>query len=52
MIMPKSRSTYGKTSYEGRKAFLATFHLQNRKIVWDSVSKLAYDIPERNLDML
>ena len=24
-------------------------HVQNRKIVWDSVRKLAYDIPKRNI---
>jgi len=52
-IMPKLRSTYDgrliyKTSYKGRKAFLGTIHLQSCKIVWDSVRKLAYDIPKRN----
>jgi len=25
-----------------------TIHLQSCKIVWDSVRKLAYDIPKRN----
>jgi len=49
--MSKLRSTYDgrliyKTSYEERKDFLGTIHLQNRKIVWDSVRKLAYDIPK------
>ena len=29
--------------------FLGTIHLQYRKIVWDSVHKLSYDIPEKNL---
>jgi len=52
--MPKLRSAYDgrliyKTSYEGRKVFLGTIHLQSCKIVWDSVRKLAYDIPKRNL---
>ena len=59
-IMPKLRSTYDrclihKTAYEGRKAFLrytGTIHLQNRKIVCDSVRRLAYDIPKRNLSTL
>jgi len=27
-------------------------HLQNFKIVWDSVRKLAYDIPEKKLARL
>jgi len=53
MIMPKLRSTYDghliyKTSYEGHKVFLGTIYLQSCKIVWDSVRKLAYDIPKRN----
>jgi len=52
--MPKLRSTYDgrpidKTSVERRKAFLGIIHLQNRKIVRDSVPKLAYNIPKRNL---
>jgi len=51
--MPKLRSTYDgrliyKTSYEGRKVFLGTIHLQSCKIVWDSVHKLACDIHNRN----
>jgi len=32
--------------------FLGMIHLQNCKIVWDSVGKLAYDISNRNLSML
>ena len=32
------------------KLFLDTIHLHVRKIVSDSVRKLAYDIPTRNLD--
>ena len=31
--------------------FLGAIHTQNRKIVWDSVHKLDYDIPKRNLSM-
>jgi len=51
--MPKLRSTYDgrliyKTFYKGRKAFLGVIHLQSCKIVWDSVRKLAYNIPKRN----
>ena len=51
IIIIKLRSTYDrrlihKTSYEG------TFHLQYRKIIWDSVRTLAYDIPKRNLSTL
>ena len=38
-----------KTSHEERKAFLGTIYLQNCKIVWDCVCKLAYDILNRNL---
>jgi len=43
--MPKLLLTDGGrliyiTSYEGRKAFLGTIHLQNRNIVWDSVRKI------------
>jgi len=34
------------------RLFLGTIHLQNRKIVRDSVRTLAYDIPKRNLSML
>ena len=30
------------------RLFLGTIHLQYRKIVRDSVRKLAYDIPQRN----
>jgi len=56
-IMPNLRSTYDgrliyQTSYEERKLFLGTIHLQNRKIVSDSVRKLPYDIPKRNLSIL
>ena len=56
-MMPQLRSTYDthlihKTSYEGRKAFSGTIHLQSRKIVSDSVRTLAYDIPKRNLSTL
>jgi len=45
-IMPKLRSSYNgrliyQTSYEECKAFLGTIYLQNRKIVRDSVRKLA-----------
>ena len=29
--------------------FLGTIYLQYRKIVWDSVHKLSYDIPEKIL---
>ena len=55
--MPNLRSTHDgrliyQTSYEERKLFLGTIHLQNRKIVSDSVCKLPYDIPERNLSTL
>ena len=55
--MLKLRMTYDerliyKTSDEGARLFLGTIHMQNRKIVWDSVRKLAYDIPERNFSML
>jgi len=44
--MPKLPSTYDKrlnykTSYEERKVFLGPIHLQYRKIIWDSVRKLA-----------
>jgi len=50
-MMPKVTTTYDgrliyKPSYEG--LFLGTIHLQSCKIVWDSVRKLAYDIPKRN----
>jgi len=53
-IMPKLRSTYDgrliyETFYEGRKAFLGgTTYLPDRKIVWDSVCKLACEVPETN----
>ena len=56
--MPKLRSTYDgrliyKTSYtKGARLFLGTIRLQKRKIVSDSVRKLAYDIPERKLSTL
>jgi len=55
--MPKLRSTDDgrliyKTSYEKRKAEKLTVHLQNRKIVWDSIRKLAYDITKRNISTL
>ena len=33
---------------KGARLFLSIIHLQNRKNVWDSVRKLAYDIPKRN----
>ena len=53
--MPKLRSTYDgrliyKTPYNEWKTllFIGKIHVQNRNIVGDSVSKLAYDIPERN----
>ena len=36
-------------SDEERKAFLMYSSLANRKIVGDSVCKLAYDISKRNL---
>ena len=55
--MLKLRSTYDgrliyETSDEGARHFFGTVHLQNRKIVWDSAYKLAYDIPESNLSTL
>ena len=31
---------------------LSTIYLQNRKIVWDSVSELAYDTPKINFGTL
>ena len=34
------------------RLFLGTILLQNRKIVWDSVRKLAYNIPKRNISTL
>jgi len=34
---------------KGTRFFLGTIHLQTCKIVLDSVRKLAYDIPKRNL---
>jgi len=34
------------------RLFSGTVHLQNRKIVWDSVRKLAYNIPRRTLSTL
>ena len=50
MIVPQLQSTYYVClmykSYEGRKAFLGYDSLANRKNVR---SKLAYDIPKRNL---
>jgi len=57
LIMPKVRWTYNgrliyKTSYGDRRVFLRydrTSHLQNRKIVWDIVRKLANDIHKRTL---
>jgi len=44
--MPKFLLTYDvrliyKTSYEWREFFLGKIHLQNCKIIWDSVRKLA-----------
>jgi len=58
--MPKLRSNYDSRliyekcyrSYEGRKAFLGTIHLQNPKNVRDSVRKLAYDTPKKNISTL
>ena len=42
-----------KTSYHGRQVFLGTVYLRNRKkIVWDSVRPLAYDIPKRNFSTI
>jgi len=32
--------------------YLGMIQLQNCKIIWDSVRKLAYDIPKRNLSVL
>jgi len=32
------------------KLFIGKIHVQNRNIVRDSVRKLAFDIPERNLN--
>jgi len=52
--MPKLRSTYDgrlilqKHPTKGARLFLSTIHLQSCKIVWNSVRKLAYDIPKRN----
>jgi len=51
--MLKPRSTYDrhliyKTSYNEWEVFIGMIHVQNRKIVWDSVRKLAYDIPKTN----
>ena len=34
------------------QGFLGTIHLENRKIVRDSVRKLAYNIRKRNLSKL
>ena len=41
----------GFTKYltEDAKLSLGTIRLKNRKIVWDNVCKLAYDILNRNL---
>jgi len=55
--MPKLRSTYDRrlisqTSYEGIRLFLGMIRLRNCKIVLDSVPKLAYDIPKKNLSTL
>jgi len=33
---------------KGVRLFLGTIHLQSCKIVWDSIRKLAYDIPKIN----
>ena len=55
--MPKLRSTYdGRLIYKniltkGARFFLGTIHLQSCKIVWDSVRKLAYNIPKRNFSI-
>jgi len=56
-MMRKLGSTYDwrliyKISYEDARFFLHTVHLQNHKIVWDSVRKVACDIPKRNVSML
>jgi len=32
---------------KGARLFLGTIHLQSCKIVWESVRKLAYDIPKK-----
>jgi len=51
--MPKLRSTYdGRLIYKKnltKKArfFLGTIHLQNCKIILESVRKLTHDIPEK-----
>jgi len=34
---------------KGARLFLGTIHLQSCKIARDSVHKLAYDVPKRNL---
>jgi len=57
--MRKLRSTYdGRLIYKKKhptkdaRLFLGTIHLQSCKIVWDSVRKLAYDIPKRNFNTI
>jgi len=37
---------------KNERLFLRMIHLWKRKVVWDSVHKLAYDIPNTNLSML
>jgi len=57
-IVPKLRLTYDvrliyqKNLSKNARLSLGTIYLQNRKIVGDDVSILAYDIPSRNLDAL
>ena len=34
------------------RRFLGMIYLQYHEIVWDSVHKLAYDIPKKNLSTL
>ena len=57
--MPKLRSTYDRRLIhtnviltKDAGLFSSTIHLQNRKIVSDSVRTSAYDIPKRNLSTL
>jgi len=44
--------SFTKHLTKNARLFSGTIHLQNRKIVWDSVRTLAYDIPRRNLSTL
>ena len=39
---------FTKRPTKGARLFLGTIHLQSCKIVWDSIRKLAYDIPKIN----